>query len=69
MITVAVGASPGVAGLSAPASAVALLSARADTITDGGKTEGERRQGGRSADTVAISACDLPCASHLVALL
>ena len=52
-----------------PASAVALLSARADTITDGGKTERERRQGGGSADTIAISACDMPCVPHLVALL
>ena len=66
-----------------PASVVALLSARADTITDGGKTEGERgdkvggsadtegeeRQDNGSADTIAISPCDMPCASHLVALL
>ena len=53
-----------------PASVVALLSARADTITDGGKTEGERGDKvGGSADTIAISPCDMPCASHLVALL
>lgn len=65
-----------------PASTVALLSARADTITDGGKTEGERgdkvggsetegeeRQDNGSADTIAILPCDMPCASHLVALL